>query len=72
MTRAPLDLIDVDSLHSEEELEIRRVVRKLVDDRVRPYVAEWYESGTLPARDLAKDFGALGLLGMYLTGYGCP
>ena len=72
MTRAPLDLIDVDHLHSDEELEIRRVVRKLVDDRVRPYVAEWYESGTLPARDLAKDFGALGLLGMYLTGYGCP
>ena len=72
MTRAPLDLIDVDSLHSDEELEIRRVVRKLVDDRVRPYVAEWYESGTLPARDLAKDFGALGLLGMHLTGYGCP
>jgi glutaryl-CoA dehydrogenase len=72
MTRAPLDLIDVDSLHSEEELEIRRVVRKLVDNRVRPYVAEWYESGTLPARDLAKDFGALGLLGMHLTGYGCP
>jgi glutaryl-CoA dehydrogenase len=72
MTRAPLDLIDVDHLHSDEELEIRRVVRKLVDDRVRPYVAEWYESGTLPARDLAKDFGALGLLGMHLTGYGCP
>jgi glutaryl-CoA dehydrogenase len=72
MTRAPLDLIDVDHLHSDEELEIRRVVRKLVDDRVRPYVAEWYESGTLPARDLAKEFGALGLLGMHLTGYGCP
>ncbi len=72
MTRTPLDLIDVDHLHSDEELEIRRVVRKLVDDRVRPYVAEWYESGTLPARDLAKDFGALGLLGMHLTGYGCP
>jgi glutaryl-CoA dehydrogenase len=72
MTRAPLDLIDADHLHSDEELEIRRVVRKLVDDRVRPYVAQWYESGTLPARDLAKDFGALGLLGMHLTGYGCP
>jgi glutaryl-CoA dehydrogenase len=72
MTRAPLDLIDVDHLHSDEELEIRSVVRKVVDDRIRPYAAEWYESGTLPARDLAKDFGALGLLGMHLTGYGCP
>ena len=71
MTHAPLDLIDIDHLHSDEELEIRRVVRKLVDDRVRPYVAEWYESGTLPARDLAKEFGKLGLLGMHLHGYGC-
>jgi glutaryl-CoA dehydrogenase len=71
MTRAPLDLIDVDHLHSDEELEIRRVVRKLVDERVRPHVAEWYEAGTLPARDLAKEFGKLGLLGMHLHGYGC-
>ena len=34
-------------------------------DRTYPMPAsptEWYESGTLPARDLAKDFGALGLL----------
>jgi glutaryl-CoA dehydrogenase len=72
MTRAPLDLIDVDHLHSDEELEIRAVVRKLVDNRVRPYIAEWYEAGTLPARELAKDFGSLGLLGMHLSGYGAP
>ncbi|HKE64434.1 MAG TPA: acyl-CoA dehydrogenase family protein [Micromonosporaceae bacterium] len=71
MTRTPLDLIDVDHLHSDEELEIRRVVRKLVDERVRPHVADWYEAGTLPARDLAKEFGKLGLLGMHLHGYGC-
>jgi glutaryl-CoA dehydrogenase len=67
----PLDLIDVDSLHSDEELQIRAVVRRLVDDRVRPYVAGWYERGELPVRDLAKEFAALGLLGMHLTGYGC-
>src|SRR6059058_3674956 len=67
----PLDLIDVDSLHSDEELQIRAVVRRLVDDRVRPYVAGWYERGDLPVRDLAKEFAGLGLLGMHLTGYGC-
>jgi glutaryl-CoA dehydrogenase len=67
----PLDLIDVDSLHSDEELQIRAVVRRLVDDRVRPYVAGWYERGDLPVRELAKEFAALGLLGMHLTGYGC-
>ncbi|NJC72862.1 acyl-CoA dehydrogenase [Planosporangium thailandense] len=68
---APLDLIDVDSLHSEEELQIRAVVRRLVADRVRPYVADWYERGEVPVRELAKEFGALGLLGMHLSGYSC-
>ncbi len=71
MTRAPLDLIDVDHLHSDEELQIRSVVRKLIDDRVRPHIAGWYESGRVPARELAKEFGAIGLLGMHLQGYGC-
>jgi glutaryl-CoA dehydrogenase len=71
MTRAPLDLLAVDRLHSDEELQVRSVVRKLVGDQVRPYITQWYEDGRLPARDLAKSFGALGLLGMHLDGYGC-
>ncbi|WP_328340629.1 acyl-CoA dehydrogenase family protein [Micromonospora sp. NBC_00421] len=66
-----LDLLDVDASLSEEERQIRAVVRRLVDDRVRPYVAGWYEDGQVPARELAREFGKLGLLGMHLTGYGC-
>jgi glutaryl-CoA dehydrogenase len=50
---------------------VRAVVRKLVDDRVRPHVARWYADGAVPVRELAIDFGKLGLLGMHLTGYGC-
>jgi glutaryl-CoA dehydrogenase len=38
---------------------------------VRPHIAQWYESGTVPARELAKELGSLGLLGMHLQGYGC-
>ncbi|MFC0507706.1 acyl-CoA dehydrogenase family protein [Micromonospora costi] len=68
---APLDLLDLDSALSEEERQIRAVVRQLVDDRVRPHVAGWYEDGQVPARELAREFGKLGLLGMHLTGYGC-
>ena len=68
---APLDLLELDSLLSEDERDIRAVVRRLVDDRVRPHVAGWFEEGRVPVRDLARDFGALGLLGMHLTGYGC-
>src|SRR5262249_9133497 len=68
---APLDLIGVDHLHSAEELEIRSVVRKFVDARLRPHVAEWYFAGDLPARGRGGEMGKLGLLGMHLTGYGC-
>ena len=68
---APLDLLDVDSLHSTGELEIRAVVRRFVDDRVRPHVAGWYAHGNAPVRELARELGALGLLGAHLTGYGC-
>ena len=68
---APLDLLDLDASLSAEEREIRAVVRQVVDARVRPHVARWYEDGQLPARELAVEFGKLGLLGMHLTGYGC-
>jgi glutaryl-CoA dehydrogenase len=67
----PLDLLDLDSLLSDEERDIRALTRRVADDRVRPLVAEWYESGHAPVRDLALEFGKLGLLGMHLTGYGC-
>jgi glutaryl-CoA dehydrogenase len=67
----PLDLLDIDASLGEEERQIRAVVRQLVDERVRPYVAGWYEDGQVPARELAREFGKLGLLGMHLTGYGC-
>ena len=65
------DLVGLDELHSDEERQIRAVVRRLVDDLVRPKVAGWYEEGRVPVRDLAKEFAQVGLLGMHLTGYGC-
>ena len=68
---AALDLIAADSLLSDEERAIRDTVRTYLDREVRPHVADWYEAGELPARDLAKSLGALGLLGMHLHGYGC-
>ncbi|WP_433211332.1 acyl-CoA dehydrogenase family protein [Dactylosporangium sp. CS-047395] len=67
----PLDLLDLDGLHSEEELAIRALVRRVVDDHVRPNVADWYERGAVPVRELAKELAGIGLLGMHLEGYGC-
>jgi len=68
---APLDLLNLTSLLSDEERDIGRSVRAMVDEHVRPYVAQWFEQGTLPARELALEFGKLGVLGMHLEGYGC-
>ncbi len=67
----PLAMLDLDSLLSDEEIAMRDVVRRAVDEHVRPYVAQWFEDGRAPTRELAKRFGALGLLGMHLHGYGC-
>jgi glutaryl-CoA dehydrogenase len=66
-----MDLFAVDSLLDDEERAIRDTVRRFCDDRIRPSIAEWFETAALPARDLAKELGALGLLGMHLEGYGC-
>ena len=69
MTR-PHDFLDIDFLLSDEEREIRDMVRRFVAEQVTPYVGEWFEQATIP-RELAPALGSLGLLGMHLEGYGC-
>src|SRR4051794_6368966 len=71
MRTAPLDLLELDTLLSDEERDLRDLVRRVVDEAVRPHVARWFEDAAAPTRDLAKRFGSLGLLGMHLPGYGC-
>jgi len=69
--QSPMGLFDIDSLVSEEDRAIQGAVRRLVEDRIKPEIAEWFETGSIPARDLAKELGSLGVLGMHLEGYGC-
>ncbi|GAA0824368.1 acyl-CoA dehydrogenase family protein [Streptosporangium amethystogenes subsp. fukuiense] len=66
----PYDFLDVDSLLDTEEREIRDTVRRFVRERVLPEIGDWYERGVFP-REIAKELGSLGLLGMHLDGYGC-
>lgn len=70
MTMKPLDLFGIDALLSDEERDIQATVRRLVDERLRPQLPEWFESGTLP-KEIARELGGLGLFGMHLQGYGC-
>jgi glutaryl-CoA dehydrogenase len=67
---APTDLLRIDDELTDEERLVRDTVRKFAADRVMPYVADWFEAGTLP-KELLPEVGKLGLLGMHLTGYGC-
>ncbi|MFE9180773.1 acyl-CoA dehydrogenase family protein [Streptomyces sp. NPDC007126] len=68
----PADPLGIDDLLEPEDLAIRDTVRGWATDRVLPYVAEWYEKGELPGiRELARELGSIGALGMSLEGYGC-
>ena len=69
--KSPTELYAIDTLLSTEHREIRDTVRRFADLRLRPHLADWFESGELPVRDLARELGALGVLGMHLEGYGC-
>jgi glutaryl-CoA dehydrogenase len=66
-----LDLLDLDALLGDEERAIRDTVRRFCDERLRPHVAGWFETGELPVRELAVELGELGVLGMHLEGHGC-
>ena len=67
---SPLELFDIDRLLDDDERDIAATVRKFVDTRLRPNVEDWFESASLP-KELAKEFGGMGLMGMHLEGYGC-
>ncbi len=66
----PSDFLDVEALLSDEERLLRDTVRSFVADKILPDIADWFEEGIFPI-ELAKEMGALGLLGMHLDGYGC-
>ncbi len=65
------ELFAIDALLTAEEREIRDTVAAFAARRLRPHIADWFEAGSLPVRELAPQLGELGLLGMHLEGYGC-
>src|SRR4051794_38915404 len=67
---SPRDFLDLDHLLDDEERLIRDTVRRFVADRVTPNVGTWFEEARIP-REIASELGAIGVLGMHLTGYGC-
>ena len=69
--QTPLELFGTDELLDDADRAIAQTVRKFVDSKIKPEIAGWFDTATIPARDLAKELGSLGVLGMHLEGYGC-
>ena len=71
MTNLAEDYLNLDALLSADEIELRDKVRAFVRARIAPNIKDWYERAVFP-REIVKEMGSLGLLGMHLAGYGCP
>lgn len=71
MPTQPLELFAIDTLLESDERDVQRTVRQVVDKTVRPHLADWFEAGSVPVKELAPTLGEVGLLGMHLEGYGC-
>ncbi|WP_104131825.1 acyl-CoA dehydrogenase family protein [Cryobacterium sp. M91] len=65
------DLVGIDSLLTETEITLRNAVRAFVNTTIKPNIAGWYENAFFPL-EIIPQLARLGLLGMHLTGYGCP
>ncbi len=59
-----------DRLLTDEERQIRDLVREWVDDKVLPVIEKHFVDGTFP-NDLIPEMADMGMLGANLTGYGC-
>ena len=66
----PLDLYDIRSELSEEELMVKESVGRMVDEKVIPLMREAFEQHSFP-RELIGEVAELGLLGSSIEGYDC-
>lgn len=66
----PMDLYDIRSELTEEEVMVKDTVGRYVDDKVIPLMREAFEQHAFP-RHLITEVAELGLLGSSIDGYDC-
>ncbi|MGD9004809.1 MAG: acyl-CoA dehydrogenase family protein, partial [Desulfobacterales bacterium] len=67
---ANVDLYDIDTLLSKEEITVREMVRAFVDQECMPVIAGHFDKATFP-QPLIPRMAELGLFGLHVDGYGC-
>jgi len=65
-----LDFIDIDSMLSEEEIQIRTTAREFVQREVSKDIGKYYKEEKFPMH-IIPEMGELGFFGATLEGYGC-
>ncbi|CAM3340531.1 acyl-CoA dehydrogenase family protein [Deinococcus saxicola] len=58
-----IDEFAVHELLTPDERLVRESVRAYCDAELLPHIAEWWDDGDLPVRDVMRGFGQMGLLG---------
>jgi glutaryl-CoA dehydrogenase len=66
----PVDPLGITALLDDDERSIQETTQRFVQKRLLPDVGRLFEEGAFD-RSIVPELGALGLLGMHLTGYGC-
>ncbi len=66
----PYDFFDMKSLLSEEERQVQQLVRRWVDEKVQPVIADAFDEHRFPS-EMIPEMAEMGLLGCNLEGYGC-
>jgi glutaryl-CoA dehydrogenase len=64
-----VDYFNLDTYLRPDEIALRDAVRRFVDERCAPHVAEWWENETFP-RDIGRELGELGVFGAELPEHG--
>ena len=49
---------------THEHLEVRKTLKRYIDEQINPHVDEWEEAEIFPAHKVFKGLGNLGLLGL--------
>ncbi len=65
-----IDFYEMDGLLTEEERQVRDMVRSWASDKIIPIIEEHAREGTFP-RELVREMGELGFFGASMTEYGC-
>ena len=56
----PHDYLSIDHVLSEEERDIRDMVRGFVADQVLPHIGDWFEEGRIPTELAGEELRVVG------------